>query len=99
MGAGKIGLALGPQPLWQVLQAVGFGVQTGSGFPGESPGVLFNYNNWTELDLASISFGHSMAVTALQLAQAYSVIAAGGILRPVTLQKNRQGGPGNTGIT
>jgi len=87
VGAGKIGLALGPKPLWQVLEDVGFGVQTGSGFPGESPGVLFNYTNWTELDLASIAFGHSMAVTTLQLAQAYSVIASGGVLRPVTFQK------------
>jgi len=87
VGAGKIGLAIGPQPLWQLLQDVGFGVQTGSGFPGESSGVLYSYTNWTELDLASISFGHSMAVTALQLAQGYSVIASGGILRPVTFQK------------
>lgn len=95
VGAGKIGLAIGPQPLWQLLQDVGFGVQTGSGFPGESPGVLYNYNNWTELDLASISFGHSMAVTALQLAQAYSVIASGGILRPVTFQKLETENAGN----
>lgn len=87
VGAGKIGLALGPKPLWQILQNVGFGIQTGSGFPGESPGVLYSYTNWTELDLASIAFGHSMAVTSLQLAQAYSVIASNGILRPVTLQK------------
>ena len=94
VGAGKIGLAIGPKPLWQLLQDVGFGIQTGSGFPGESPGVLFNYTNWTELDLASIAFGHSIAVTALQLAQSYSVIAAGGILRSVTFQKAERVEPG-----
>lgn len=88
VGAARIGLAIGPKPMWQLLQDVGFGVQTGSGFPGESPGVLFNYTNWTELDLASISFGHSMAVTALQLVQAYTVIATGGILRPITFLKS-----------
>jgi cell division protein FtsI (penicillin-binding protein 3) len=88
VGASKIGLAIGPRPLWQVIRDVGFGEQTGSGFPGESPGMLSNYTNWTELDLASVAFGHSMAVTALQLAQAYSVIATDGILRPVTFQKS-----------
>lgn len=36
---------------------------------------------------ASIAFGHGMAVTTLQLAQAYSVIASNGILRPLTFLK------------
>ncbi len=94
VGAAKIALALGSKPLWQVLQDVGFGVQTSSGFPGESPGRLYNYANWTELDLASVAFGHSMAVTTLQLAQGYSVIASGGILHPVTFQKAVAADPG-----
>ena len=87
VGAGKIGLAIGPKALWQMYRSVGFGEQTGSGYPGESPGILSSYTNWTELDLASIAFGHSIAVTALQLAQAYTVIATGGILNPVTFLK------------
>jgi cell division protein FtsI (penicillin-binding protein 3) len=87
VGAGKIGLAIGPQALWTMLRDVGFGEQTGSGFPGESPGMLSNYSNWTELDLASISFGHGVAVTTLQLAQSYSVIASNGILNPITFLK------------
>jgi len=94
VGAAKIALALGSKPLWQVLQDVGFGVQTSSGFPGESPGVLYNYTNWSELDLASVAFGHSMAVTTLQLAQGYSVIASGGVLHPVTFQKAITTDPG-----
>jgi len=87
VGASKIGLALGPEPLWNLLRTVGFGEVTGTGFPGESPGMLANYTNWRELDLASISFGHGLAVTAVQLAQAYAVIASDGILRPVSLLK------------
>lgn len=87
VGAGKIGLSLGPERLWQMYRDVGLGETTGSGFPGESPGLVSPYNNWTELDLASISFGHGLAVTALQLAQAYAVLASGGILRPVTFVK------------
>jgi cell division protein FtsI (penicillin-binding protein 3) len=49
--------------------------------------MLSNYSNWTELDLASISFGHGVAVTTLQLAQSYSVIASNGILNPITFLK------------
>ncbi|NNE38913.1 MAG: penicillin-binding protein 2 [Gammaproteobacteria bacterium] len=87
VGTGKIGLAIGPEALWATLRAVGFGEQTGTGFPGESHGLLSSYTNWTELDLASIAFGHGMAVTTLQLAQSYSVIASNGILRPLTFLK------------
>lgn len=87
VGSGKIGLAVGPEALWKTLRAVGFGEQTGTGFPGESPGIMSSYTNWSELDLASIAFGHGMAVTALQLAQAYSVIASDGILRPLSFLK------------
>lgn len=94
VGASKIGLALGPEPLWHLLRTVGFGDLTGTGFPGESPGMLANYTNWRELDLASISFGHGLAVTAVQLAQAYAVLAADGILRPVSLLKTEADVPG-----
>ncbi len=87
VGAGKIGLAIGPEALWEIYRDVGLGESTGSGFPGESPGILSNYSNWSELDLASIAFGHGIAVTAMQLAQAYSVIAADGVLNPVTFLK------------
>ena len=87
VGAGKIGLEIGAKALWQMYRNVGFGEQTGSGYPGESPGMLANHTNWTELDLATISFGHGIAVTTLQLAQAYSVIAASGILHQVTFLK------------
>lgn len=87
VGTSKIGLAIGPEALSQTLRAVGFGEQTGTGFPGESPGIMSSYTNWSELDLASIAFGHGMAVTALQLAQAYSVIASDGILRPLSFLK------------
>ncbi len=87
VGSGKIGLAIGPEALWATFRSVGFGEQTGTGFPGESHGLLSSYTNWTELDLASIAFGHGMAVTTLQLAQAYSVIASDGILRPLSFLK------------
>jgi cell division protein FtsI (penicillin-binding protein 3) len=87
VGASKIALSLGPERIWQVYSNIGFGQSTGSGFPGESAGLLNNYNAWSEVELATMSFGHGIAVTALQLAQAYSVLAAKGVLRPISFQK------------
>lgn len=86
VGASKIALSLGPEPLWNMYTAVGIGRDTGSGFPGEMGGQLHNFENWSEIELATAAFGYGISVTALQLAQAYSVIAARGVLRPVSLQ-------------
>ena len=94
VGASKISLSLGPKPLWELYRDVGFGIQTGSGYPGESLGILSNYTAWTELDLATIAFGHGIAVTGLQLARAYSVIANYGILKPVSFLKVDEEEPG-----
>ena len=87
VGSGKLALSLGSEKLWTMLSDVGFGQSTGSGYPGESAGLFNNYHVWSDVDLATIAFGHGIAVTTLQLAQAYSVIATGGILRSVSLHK------------
>lgn len=90
VGASKIALSLGPEKIWQVYSKIGFGQSPGSGFPGESSGLLNDYNNWSEVELATMSFGHGIAVSALQLAQAYSVLATEGILRPVSFLKTSE---------
>lgn len=87
VGASKIALSIGPRPLWEVCEALGFGRETGSGFPGEAAGVLQNYQNWSEIELATAAFGHGISVTTLQLAHAYSAIATDGVLHPVSLQR------------
>ncbi len=87
VAASKIALSLGPKKLWDLYSGVGFGESTSSGFPGESAGIFNSYNNWSEVELATISFGHGISVTMLQLARAYSVIAAGGLLKPISFQR------------
>ena len=87
VGASKIALSLEPDYFWKTLSKVGFGHPTGSGYPGESSGRLDGYNNWSEVELATLSFGYGISVTALQLAQAYSVIAADGLLLPISFSK------------
>ncbi|RUM93899.1 MAG: penicillin-binding protein 2 [Thiothrix sp.] len=90
VGASKVALQLAPEQLWDVFQKFGFGQPTGTGFPGEVGGVLRDYSQWYPLDRATLAFGYGFSVTALQLAQAYSVIASDGEYRPLSLLTSAQ---------
>lgn len=87
IGVSKIALSLEPLDVWSTLTKVGFGQITGSGFPGESSGYLNPYNNWSEIEQATLSFGYGISVTALQLAQAYMPFATDGMMLPVSFLK------------
>lgn len=90
VGASKIALALAPRQLWEVFASVGFGEATGSGFPGESAGVLSDYRRWRKIDRATLGYGYGISVTPLQLARAYAVIAADGRVLPVSFVRQQQ---------
>jgi len=85
IGAAKMALDLKPEALWSVLHQVGFGVQPHSGFPGEAAGKLRAAATWRPIEQATISYGHGISVSLLQLARAYLIFATDGELRPVTL--------------
>jgi cell division protein FtsI (penicillin-binding protein 3) len=87
IGASKIALSLEPLEFWSILRNVGFGQTTGSGFPGEASGFLNPYNNWSEVEQATMSFGYGISTTALQLAQAYMPFATDGMMLPVSFLK------------
>jgi len=87
IGASKIALSLEPLEFWSTLTKVGFGQTTGSGFPGEASGFLNPYNNWSEVEQATMSFGYGISTTALQLAQAYMPFATDGMILPVSFLK------------
>lgn len=82
VGASKIALSLDPQLMWHTLSAFGFGRNTGSGYPGESGGDLPDYRSWNPARQATISYGYGIAITALQLADAYDTLAYGGLHQP-----------------
>ena len=87
VGISKIALSLPAEDIWNLLSDVGFGAQTFSGFPGEASGLLPYHGGWNAIETATLSFGYGVSVTPLQLAQAYAVLAADGIKRPVTFLK------------
>jgi len=84
VGISKIALAMDAEQQWSMYQKLGFGVVTGSGFPGEAGGQLSLNALNNDFERASLAFGYGVSVTSLQLAHAYSALAADGVLRPVS---------------
>jgi cell division protein FtsI (penicillin-binding protein 3) len=87
VGVSKLTLSLPAERLWEMYTGVGFGKSTGSGFPGESAGSLVCPSKHSSFVLATLAFGYGISVTPLQLAQAYAVLGAGGVKRPITFLK------------
>lgn len=85
VGSAKIALSLPAQTLWEMLSDAGFGAPTGSGFPGEVSGKLRPYRTWRPIEQATMSYGHGIAVSLLQLARAYTLFSTAGELKPVSL--------------
>jgi cell division protein FtsI (penicillin-binding protein 3) len=88
VGAIKIGLTIGHERMLDVLKRVGFGEAIGTGFPGESTGVLPSHDRWSKGDTAALAYGYGFQVTPLQLAQAYLVYANRGIRKSVSFIKD-----------
>jgi cell division protein FtsI (penicillin-binding protein 3) len=88
VGISKIALSLPAEDIWTLLKDIGFGAQTYSGFPGEATGLLSYHGGWNEIETATLAYGYGVSVTALQLAQAYAVLATDGIKRSVTFLRD-----------
>jgi cell division protein FtsI (penicillin-binding protein 3) len=80
IGAIMVGMRVGEENMYQYMQKFGFGRRTGIELPAESPGKVYKLSRWGKTSLASVSMGQEVSVTTLQLAQAASVVANGGML-------------------
>ncbi|WP_444907503.1 peptidoglycan D,D-transpeptidase FtsI family protein [Microbulbifer sp. EKSA008] len=85
VGITKIALDLEPNSLRGLFYRLGLGEAVGSGFPGEAQGILPSRSRWHPIERANFAFGYGLTVNAVQLAQAYSVLANEGVKRPVSL--------------
>ncbi len=85
VGAIKVAMSLPSETLYDVLSGFGLGRLSGSGFPGESAGLLSHFSNWRPVSQATLAYGYGLSVTPLQLAQAYAVIGAGGLQHSISL--------------
>jgi cell division protein FtsI (penicillin-binding protein 3) len=80
VGAIRVGMRVGQQNLYDYVRRFGFGQLTGISLPGESRGLVRKLPRWTSTSLASIAMGQEVLVTTVQIAQAVSAIANGGLL-------------------
>ncbi|GAC1671001.1 MAG: peptidoglycan D,D-transpeptidase FtsI [Steroidobacteraceae bacterium] len=87
VGTAKVALSLQPVQIWSTLTSLGLGQVTGSGYPGESAGMLSHYSHWRPVGIATLSHGYGLSVTPLQLAHAYATIGAGGVKRPISFER------------
>ena len=87
VGAAKIAAMLPAQKMWEMFDDVGFGQVPQLGFPGEVSGRLRPWKNWRPIEQATMSYGHGISVSLIQLARAYSVFARDGDLVPLSLTR------------
>jgi len=80
IGAAKLGRQLDREALDHYIRAFGFGSKTELGLPGESKGIVRNTDKISEVGIATISFGQGISVTPVQMVNALSTIANGGML-------------------
>jgi cell division protein FtsI (penicillin-binding protein 3) len=90
VGTAKLALTLKPEYMWSVYNQVGFGRPSNIGFPGEASGKLRNFKTWRPIEQATMTYGHGVSMTLLQLARAYTVFANEGELKPVSLLKLKE---------
>ena len=76
----QVGMRLGKESFYNYIQAFGFGRKTSIRLPGEAAGILSNYDSIGPVELATMSFGHGLTVTPIQLITAVSAIANKGIM-------------------
>lgn len=88
IGTAKIAKLLERERFHNYIQRFGFSEQTGIDLRGEATGLVRSPSQWFEIDLAAISFGQGISVTALQMAAATAAIANGGqLMRPYVVEK------------
>lgn len=83
----KISFALDTNTVRDMYARLGVGQAIGTGFPGESSGSLPYLKPAQKIERANLSYGYALTLTPLQVVQAYSVIASGGVKRPLSLLK------------
>ena len=76
----EIGRRLGKDKLYEYVKKFGLTEKTGVDLPGESKGIMFDYDSFNELEQATVSFGQGISVTPIQLVRAICACVNGGKL-------------------
>ncbi|AYH45288.1 penicillin-binding protein 2 [Azoarcus sp. DN11] len=87
VGTAKVALTFPPDEMWHLYDALGFGKPLNLGFPGEAGGRLRPAKTWKPIEQATMSYGHGVSVSLIQMAHAYLVFARDGELVPLSLTR------------
>ena len=91
---------LGRDQLYRYIKAFGFGENSGIDLNGEQAGIIpWNVEAIKEVNLATMSYGHGVAVTPLQLVNSIATIVNGGNLMKPRLVKELIDHDGNVAIS
>lgn len=87
IGTAKIALEISPQTLYETYSELGFGKAPQIGFPGATSGRLRPGKTWRPVEQATISYGHGVTVSLMQMVRAYTALARNGDVIDLTLFK------------
>ncbi|MGY0399440.1 MAG: peptidoglycan D,D-transpeptidase FtsI family protein [Ostreibacterium sp.] len=87
VGVCKIALRMPKEKLHAMYSALGFGAKSDIDFPGEQSGKLRDMSHLGDFEYCTNAYGYGISVTALQLAEAYAVLANNGVRIPPSLIK------------
>jgi cell division protein FtsI (penicillin-binding protein 3) len=87
IGTAKLALQMQPEQMWEMFTTLGFGQQPKIGFPGAVAGRVRPYKSWRPIEQATMSYGHGISVSLIQLARSYMIFARDGDIPPLTFQK------------
>jgi cell division protein FtsI (penicillin-binding protein 3) len=90
VGTAKLALTTSPQQMSDMFASLGFGQAPQIGFPGAVAGRVRPARTWKPIEQATMSYGHGMSVSLLQMARAYTVFARDGDMVPVTMVKHTE---------
>ncbi len=91
VGTIRVAQKLQSRQMWDMFTAVGYGqALPRSFFPGAVAGRLRPYKNWQPVDQATMSYGHGISVSLIQVARSYMIFARNGETIPLSFQKVTQ---------
>lgn len=98
-GMAEIGTLTGADILSKYVRDYGFGSETGIELPGEGAGILYNPDDMSKLDVATMSIGQGIAVTPLQMVRAFGALANGGAMMKPHIIKSYSNSQGDVTST
>lgn len=87
VGTVKMALQFSPDEMWRLFDQLGFGSPLNLGFPGEAGGRLRPAKSWRPIEQATMSYGHGISVSLIQMARAYLAFARDGDLPALSLTR------------